>query len=88
VSKEMSRLFLNKLQGKLNKPIDEGQLRQLAGRVNKQDFADEAKLRQLIRTLAGISGATVNAEKEEHILKLFREKQVDLGDLQALRKLL
>jgi hypothetical protein len=88
MSKNVSRLFLEKLRGKGNQNVDEGQLRTLAGQMKKSDFADENKVRQLIRTLAAMSGTTVTEAKEEQILKMFREKQIDVNNLQSLKKLL
>lgn len=95
MSKSVSRMFLDKLRGKSNTAdtanlsnINEGQLRSLAGKLNKNDFEDEAKLRQLIRTLSAMSGTAVTPEKEEKILTMFREKQIDLNNVQALKKLL
>lgn len=86
MSKSVSRLFLEKLRGKAS--LDEKQLRDIAGQMKKSDFADEQKLRQLIRTLSAISKTPITAEKEEQILKMFRDKQIDVNDVQSLKKLL
>ncbi len=86
MSNDMTRRLLGKMQKKLAGKVDDGQLRMIAGQFKKSDFADEAKLRQLIRTLAAVSGTMVTEEKEERIIQMFREKQIDPGDLQSLRQ--
>ncbi|NGQ94589.1 hypothetical protein G3578_05265 [Brevibacillus sp. SYP-B805] len=88
MSKSVSRLFLDKLRAKGNPNVDEGQLRALAGQMKKSDFEDEEKVRQLLRTLAAMSGTTLSEAKEEQILKMFREKQIDIHNMQSLKKLL
>jgi hypothetical protein len=88
MTNNLSRRILEKLQGSGNMKVDEGQLRTLASQMNKSDFEDEAKLRQLIKTLSALSGTTISQEKEEKIIQLFREKQVNPNDLQSLKKLL
>jgi len=88
MSKSVSRLFLDKLRGKSAPGLDEGQLRSIAGQIKKSDFEDEGKLRQLIRTLSTLSGASITPEKEEQILQMFRDKQIDINNMQSLKKLL
>lgn len=88
MSKSISRLFLDKLRGKQAPNLDEGQLRSIAGEMKKSDFEDETKVRQLIRTLSVLSGTPITEEKEEQILKMFREKQIDVNNVQSLKKLL
>jgi hypothetical protein len=88
MSNNLSRRILEKLQGSGNMKVDEGQLRTLASQMNKSDFEDEAKLRQLIKTLSALSGTAISEEKEEKIIQMFREKQVNPNDLQSLKQLL
>ncbi|MGC5324542.1 stage VI sporulation protein F [Brevibacillus sp. SYSU BS000544] len=80
--------LLDKLKGASPKQIDEGKLRSIAENVNKSDFQDETKLRQLLRTLATVSGNKMTPEKEEKIIQMFREKQIDPNNLGSLRKLI
>ncbi|GAA4709171.1 stage VI sporulation protein F [Brevibacillus fulvus] len=86
MSNNLSRKMIEKLQGKLQ--VDQGQLRALAGKVNKNDFADETKLRQLIKTLVALTGTSISEEKEDKIIQMFRENKVNPNDFQALAKLL
>lgn len=86
--KNISRQLLDKLQGKLPGGMDESQLKKLAGGMKKSDFQDEEKLRQMIKTLATISGTPVTPEKEEKIIQLFRENKFNPNDLASIKKLL
>lgn len=88
MSNGLSRRFLEKLQGSMGQKVDEQKLRDLAGTMNKSDFEDDEKLRQLIKTLSAISGTAITPEKEEKIIELFREKKLNPSDLQSLSKLL
>jgi uncharacterized protein YegL len=88
MTNNLSRRILEKLQGSGYKNVDEGQLRTLASQMKKSDFEDEEKLRQLIKTLSALSGTTISQEKEEKIIQMFRDKQVNPNDLQSLKKLL
>ncbi|MFM1652732.1 stage VI sporulation protein F [Brevibacillus sp. B_LB10_24] len=88
MGKNFSRRLFEKLQTSGLSNIDENGLRAIAGSLTRSDFEDESKLRQLIQTLSAISGTPVSTEKEEKILQMFREKQVDMNDLQSLGKLL
>ncbi|UFJ42799.1 stage VI sporulation protein F [Brevibacillus humidisoli] len=80
----VSRRLLDKLQGK----VDEGQIRSIASGLTMQDFSDEDKLRKLIKMIAGLSGTAISQEKEDRIVGLIREKQINPNDLQSLAKLL
>lgn len=84
----ISRRFLEKLQGSVGQKVDEEKLRTLAGSMKKSDFEDDEKLRQLIKRLSTISGTAISPEKEEKIIQMFREKQLNPNDLQSLSKLL
>ncbi len=86
--KNVPRQFLDKLQGKLQSNVTEGDLRVLAGQMKAEDFADETKLRQVIKALAAMSGTAINEEKEEKIIQMFRENQINPADLSSLTKLL
>ncbi len=88
MSKNLSRRLLDKLKGNGKNGIDERQLRMIAQKVNKSDFEDETKLRQLLRTLAAVSGNPLSQEKEEKIIQMFREKQIDPNNLGTITKFL
>jgi hypothetical protein len=88
MNNNVSRRFLERLQGKVGKTVDENQLRTLASGVKPSDFEDEAKLRQIIRSLASLTGKTLSEEKEDKIVQMFRNKEIDLSDVQSLSRLL
>jgi cell envelope opacity-associated protein A len=88
MNNNVSRRFLEKLQGKVGKTVDENQLRTLASGVKPSDFEDEAKLRQIIRSLSVLSGKALTEEKEDKIIQMFRNKEINLTDVQSLSKLL
>jgi hypothetical protein len=82
VENNLSQRLLEKLQGK----VDEEQLRRIASGVKRQDLADESKLRQLIRTIAAVSGTAISQEKEDRLVGLIREQNINPRDLQSLVK--
>jgi cell envelope opacity-associated protein A len=84
----VSRRFLERLQNKAAKTVDESKLRLLASQVKQSDFEDEAKLRQIIRSLSALSGKTLTEERENKIIQMFRDKEINLSDVQSLTKLL
>jgi cell envelope opacity-associated protein A len=84
----VSRRFLERLQNKAAKTVDESKLRLLASQVKQSDFEDEAKLRQIIRSLSALSGKTLTEERENKIIQMFRNKEINLSDVQSLTKLL
>jgi len=88
MSNHVSRRFLERLQNKAAKTVDESKLRLLASQVNPSDFQDETKLRQIIRSLSAISGKTLTEEREDRIIQMFRDKEINLTDVQSLTKLL
>lgn len=88
MSGNVSRRFLEKLQNKVKHKVDESELKALAGQMKKEDFSDEEKLRRLLKTLSGLSNTPLSSEKEEKIIQLFREKQINPNDVQSLSKLL
>jgi len=88
MSNHVSRRFLERLQNKAAKTVDESKLRLLASQVNPSDFQDETKLRQIIRSLSEISGKTLTEEREDRIIQMFRDKEINLTDVQSLTKLL
>ncbi|MGN7468927.1 stage VI sporulation protein F [Brevibacillus sp. SAFN-007a] len=88
MNNNLSKRFLERLQGKAAEKVDEGKLRSLASQVKKSDFEDEAKLRQILQTLAAMSGKKLNAEKEDKIIEMFRNKEINLNDMSSLSKLL
>jgi cell envelope opacity-associated protein A len=88
MNNNVSRRFLERLQGKVGKTVDEQQLRALASGMKPGDFEDEAKLRQIIRSLSVLSGKTLTDEKEDKIIQMFRNKEINLTDVQSLSKLL
>ncbi|MEJ8544884.1 stage VI sporulation protein F [Brevibacillus borstelensis] len=84
----ISRRFLERLQKQGSDKVDEGKLRSLAGQFQRSDFEDEAKLRQIIRTLAAMSGKTIDEERETKIVEMFQNQEISLNDIQSLTKLL
>ncbi|QQE72771.1 stage VI sporulation protein F [Brevibacillus composti] len=84
----ISRRFMETLQKKASKQVDEGKLRMLAGQFRPEDFENEEKLRQMIRSLAALSGKTLDEERENRIVDMFRSNEINLGDVQSLTKLL
>jgi cell envelope opacity-associated protein A len=88
MNNNVPRHFLERLQGKVGKTVDENQLRTLASGVKPGDFEDEGKLRQIIRSLSALSGKTLTEEKEDKIIQMFRNKEINLTDVQSLTKLL
>ena len=87
MNNNLSKRFLERLQGKGEK-VDEGKLRSLASQMKRSDFEDEAKLRQILQTLATMSGKQLNPEKEDKIIEMFRNKEINLNDMSSLSKLL
>jgi len=83
-----SRRFLDSLQGKLAGKVDEGKLHALASQVKKSDFEDETKLRQMIQSLAALTGKQLTPDREDKIVQMFRDKEINLQDLSSLNKLL
>lgn len=88
MSKNLSRRLLDKLKGNGSGPVDEGKLRSIAQKVKKSDFEDETKLRQLLRTLATVSGKPLTQEKEAKIIQMFKDKEIDPNNLQSISKFL
>lgn len=88
MSKNLSRRLLDKLKGTEKNPIDEGKLRSIASNVKKSDFEDETKLRQLLRTLATVSGKSLTQEKEQKIIEMFKNKEIDPNNMQSITKFL
>jgi cell envelope opacity-associated protein A len=88
MNNHFSRRFMESLQGKAAEKVDESQLRSLASQVKKSDFEDDDKLRQVIQSLAAMSGKTLTPEKEDKIIQMFRDKEINLSDLSSLTKLL
>ncbi|MGD8189186.1 stage VI sporulation protein F [Brevibacillus ginsengisoli] len=88
MNKNLSRRLLDKLTGNGKSSVDEEQLRSIAQNVNKNDFEDETKLRQLLRTLATMSGKTLTEEKEAKIIEMFKNKEIDPNNLQSISKFL
>lgn len=88
MSNSISRRFLERLQKQASDKVDEGKLRSLAGQFQRSDFEDETKLRQIIRSLAALSGKTLNEDREDKIVEMFRNQEISLNDIQSLTKLL
>ncbi|GEB32704.1 MULTISPECIES: stage VI sporulation protein F [Brevibacillus] len=88
MNNNLSKRFLERLQGKGSEKVDEGKLRSLASQMKRSDFEDEAKLRQILQTLATMSGKQLNPEKEDKIIEMFRNKEINLNDMSSLSKLL
>lgn len=88
MNNQFSRRFMDSLKSKAVEHVDENKLRSLASTVKKSDFEDETKLRQMIQTLATMSGKKLSAEKEDKIIQMFRDKEINLQDLSSLSKLL
>ncbi|MED1782480.1 stage VI sporulation protein F [Brevibacillus fortis] len=84
----MSKRLFERLQGKATENVDEEKLRSLAGQVKRSDFEDETKLRQIIRTLATLSGKQLTPEKEDKVIEMFRNQEINLSDMSSLTKLL
>lgn len=84
----LSRRLLENLKGKANENVDEDKLRSLASQVKQSDFEDEEKLRNLIRSVAMISGKKLTPEKEEQVMQMFRDQEFNLHDLSSLTKFL
>lgn len=84
----MSRRIFEHLQGKATENVDEGKLRSLANQVKRSDFEDEAKLRQIIKSLAVLSGKQLTPEKEDKVIEMFRNQEINLNDMSSLTKLL
>ncbi|USG63528.1 stage VI sporulation protein F [Brevibacillus ruminantium] len=84
----MSRRFFEKLQNQAANQVDQGKLRSLAGQLQRSDFEDEDKLRQVIRSLAAMTGKTLDAEKEDQVVEMFRNQEIRLNDVASLTKLL
>jgi hypothetical protein len=82
----LSRRLMDKLRNKIGKNLDEGQLRTLAGKVKREDLHDDEKLRHLIRLVAQAGGVSLTAEKEDRVLHMFRDQQVNWNDLQSVVK--
>lgn len=83
-----SRRFLDSLQGKLAGKVDEGKLQAMASQMKRSDFEDETKLRQMIQSLATLTGKQLTPEREDKIIQMFRDKEINLQDLSSLNKLL
>ncbi|MDF2681384.1 MAG: hypothetical protein K0R47_2574 [Brevibacillus sp.] len=79
--------FLDRFKGK-GTNIDESKLRSLASQMKKSDFEDEEKLRQIIKTLATLSGKQLTAEKEDKIIEMFYNQEINIHDMSSLTKLL
>ncbi|TGU59077.1 hypothetical protein EN829_068335, partial [Mesorhizobium sp. M00.F.Ca.ET.186.01.1.1] len=77
MNNNLSKRFLERLQGKGSEKVDEGKLRSLASQMKRSDFEDEAKLRQILQTLATMSGKQLNPEKEDKIIEMFRNKEIN-----------
>lgn len=88
MNSNFSRRFMDSLKNKAVEHVDESKLRSLASTVKKSDFEDETKLRQMIQSLAVMSGKTLTPEKEDKIIQMFRDKEINLADLSSLGKLL
>lgn len=88
MNNNFSRRFMERLQGKAVDKMDEVKLRSLASQMKRSDFEDEAKLRQIIQTLATLSGKQLTAEREEKIIQMFRDKEINLNDMSSISKLL
>jgi hypothetical protein len=88
MSNNVSRRFLDRLQGKAGGNVDEGRLRALASQFTRSDFEDETKLRHVIRSLAALSGKKLNEEQEDKVVQMFRNQEINLNDLSSLGKLL
>ncbi|GED66652.1 hypothetical protein BRE01_03540 [Brevibacillus reuszeri] len=84
----MNNFFLKKLQGKDSEQVDEAKLRTLAGQVKRSDFEDEDKLRQIIQSLAALTGKKITAEKEDKIIEMFRNQEISIHDMSSITKLL
>lgn len=88
MSNPFSGGFLDRLKGKGTEKIDEAKLRSLASQVKKSDFEDEEKLRQIIKTLATLTGKQLTAEKEDKIIEMFYNQEINIHDMSTLTKLL
>ncbi|MFD2371786.1 stage VI sporulation protein F [Brevibacillus sp. GCM10020057] len=88
MSNPFSGGFLDRLKGKGMGKIDEAKLRSLASQVKKSDFEDEEKLRQIIKTLATLSGKQLTTEKEDKIVEMFYNQEINIHDMSSLTKLL
>ncbi|KQL49281.1 stage VI sporulation protein F [Brevibacillus choshinensis] len=87
MSNPFSGGFLDRFKGK-GANIDESKLRSLASQMKKSDFEDEEKLRQIIKTLATLSGKQLTAEKEDKIIEMFYNQEINIHDMSSLTKLL
>lgn len=83
-----SRRLLENLQAKAGANVDEDKLRALAGQVKRSDLEDEEKLRNLIRSVAMLSGRKLTPEKEEQVLQMFRDQEINVHDMTTLTKFL
>lgn len=88
MNNNLSRRFLERLQGKAIDKVDDGKLRSLASQVSRSDFEDEEKLRKIIQSLAAITGKQITPEREDKIMEMFRNQEINLNDMSSLSKLL
>ncbi|WNC17241.1 stage VI sporulation protein F [Brevibacillus brevis] len=88
MSNPFSGGFLDRLKGKGTEKIDESKLRSLASQVKKSDFEDEEKLRQIIKTLATLAGKQLTVEKEDKIVEMFYNQEINIHDMASISKLL
>jgi hypothetical protein len=88
VKSNFSRRLLENLQAKAGANVDEDKLRALAGQVKRSDLEDEEKLRNLIRSVAMLSGRKLTPEKEEQVLQMFRDQEINVHDMTTLTKFL
>ncbi|WP_027417477.1 stage VI sporulation protein F [Aneurinibacillus terranovensis] len=82
---KIPKILLDKLQGK---NFDMSLLESLAGSVKKEDFADEEKVRNLVRQLAVMAGVALDQDKEDRIIDYINNQGLQNGDLSTLSNLL
>jgi uncharacterized protein YpuA (DUF1002 family) len=82
--KNLSKDVLNVVKKKTGKPINEQQVKKLAGSVTARTFQNEAELRRLIRQVSAVAGVPVSEDTVNDIVNAVRKSGMNMEQLESL----
>lgn len=82
--KNLSKDVLNVVKKKTGKPINEQQVKKLAGSVTARTFQNEAELRRLIRQVSAVAGVPVSEDTVNDIVSAVRKSGMNMEQLESL----
>ncbi|MBD8497641.1 MULTISPECIES: stage VI sporulation protein F [Paenibacillus] len=79
---------LQAINKKINKPITENQIKNVASTVTPETMQSEAQLRQLIKQVAMMANVPVTESTVNEIISTVKKSGINGGSLESLMKLM